>query len=78
MSGLGYRDDCSNAFVSLGLLTVPCVYVLECLLYVKQYESRFQAHRYVHDYTTTLAQGMTWYLHIGVYEGVRMIQATGP
>lgn len=52
VTGLGYRDDCRNAFVSLGFLTVPCIYVLECLLYVKQRVGQYRAHEDVHDYNT--------------------------
>lgn len=52
MSGLGYMDDCRNVYVRLGLLTVPCLYVLECLLYVRQNEGQYWAHEDIHDYNT--------------------------
>lgn len=36
MAGIGYRDDCRNAFRTIGILTFPSVYVLQSLLYIKQ------------------------------------------
>lgn len=44
ITGLGYRDDCRGEYVGMQLLTVPCVFILECLLYVRQNLSLYRAH----------------------------------
>lgn len=52
MSGLGYRDDCQGVFVSMSLLTVPSLYILECLMYVRRNIEGFRTHEDGHDYNT--------------------------
>ena len=52
VSGLGYRDDCRATFKELGILTLPSLYILENLLYVKGNAHLFSAHRDVHAYPT--------------------------
>lgn len=36
ISGKSYRDCCKTKFREMGILTVPCVYILECVTYVKK------------------------------------------
>ena len=43
---------CRQQFVSLGILTLPCVYVLTSLLYVKGHVSQYMRHDQVQDYPT--------------------------
>ena len=52
ISDLAYRDDCRQAFIDLGILTFPCLYILENLLYVKRNIGMFQMHGDVHDHDT--------------------------
>lgn len=50
--GLAYRDECINSFKSLNILTFPCLYILECLIYVKKNINNFSTHEGNHDYPT--------------------------
>jgi hypothetical protein len=34
LGGLGYRDDCRDIFKTFKILTVPCIYILQCALYM--------------------------------------------
>jgi hypothetical protein len=34
LGGLGYRDDCRYIFKTFKILTVPCIYILQCVLYM--------------------------------------------
>lgn len=36
LGGLGYRDDCRNVFVKLGILTMPSLFIFELLKYAKK------------------------------------------
>lgn len=48
ISGLAYRADCHSAFVSLKVLTVPCLYIYSSLLFIKNNLSSYStcAHGY--------------------------------
>ena len=50
--GLGYREDCRPAFKSIKVLTLPSIYILENLLYVKTNLDLFTTHSDLHDYET--------------------------
>lgn len=50
--GLNYRDDCRQAFKNLKILTLPSVYILQCLLYIKEHASNYTSHNEVHSYST--------------------------
>lgn len=52
MTGRGYRDDVSDAFVSLGVLTVPSMYILVTLTYFKRHIGDYIKHSDVHLYNT--------------------------
>ena len=52
LSGLGFREECRVAFSNLGILTVPSVYILENLLYVRKNHDVYVIHRSMHDYET--------------------------
>lgn len=52
LSQLKYRDDCKDQFIKLNILTLPCVYILECLLYLKQHEHQYVTHSQLHNYNT--------------------------
>ncbi|VEN56729.1 unnamed protein product [Callosobruchus maculatus] len=52
IANLSYQEPCQSAFVSLKILTLPCIYILQCLSYVKRYENRFVKHSNVHIHLT--------------------------
>nr|CAI5830341.1 unnamed protein product [Callosobruchus analis] len=51
ISGLGYREDCREAFIALSILTVPALYIWQNLLFIKK-ANNFQSHADVHNYNT--------------------------
>lgn len=50
MTGLKYRDCCQAKFRDLQILTLPCAYILQCLVFVKSnigsYSTRAEQSRY--------------------------------
>lgn len=52
IAGLQYRDDCRQSFITLKILTLPCTYILQCLLYVKQNLNIMTSHADIHNYLT--------------------------
>lgn len=49
---LGYTDDCKNAFIEFGILTLPSLYILECLTYIKTNLSNYPTYFNQHDHNT--------------------------
>ena len=41
LSGIGYRDDCRNSFVNHNILTLPCEYILSCIVYANTHRHTF-------------------------------------
>lgn len=52
MVGLNFRDDCKNTFIRLKLLTVPCLYMLQCLMYTREHISDYRTHEDFHSHHT--------------------------
>lgn len=52
IAGLGYRDDCKRAFIGNGILTLPCEFILQNLIYVKNHHDRYARHSDIHNYNT--------------------------
>ena len=52
VDGVDFRDDCIESFKQLGILTLPCLYLLENLLYVVGNIDLFATHGDVHTYQT--------------------------
>lgn len=52
VAGIGYREDCRDAFKRLKILTLPSLFILECLKYTKQNETKFFSHSGVHSHGT--------------------------
>uniref|UniRef100_A0A8D8VLG4 Uncharacterized protein n=1 Tax=Cacopsylla melanoneura TaxID=428564 RepID=A0A8D8VLG4_9HEMI len=50
--GLGYRDPCNDAFRSLEIMTFPCLFIYQCLLYIKTNEHDFVRQRNLHSHNT--------------------------
>lgn len=49
---IGYRECCREEFIRLEVLTLPCIYILECLLYMKQEQNIYMKHRDRHNHAT--------------------------
>lgn len=52
IAGIKYRDDCKPEFIRLSILTLPCVFILQSLLYVKENEDNFITYSQIHSYPT--------------------------
>lgn len=52
MTGLRYRDCCRHQFIRLKILTLPCIYILHCLIYVKRHIVLYPTHSEQHSYPT--------------------------
>nr|CAI5865990.1 unnamed protein product [Callosobruchus analis] len=52
ISHLPYDACCRNAFINLSILTLPCIYILECLCYVRGNMHKFTKHSDEHIYNT--------------------------
>nr|CAI5865400.1 unnamed protein product [Callosobruchus analis] len=59
IAGLRYRDECRQDFVDLGILTLPCCYILQCVLYVKENSTSYTLKNQIHGYNK---RGSTDYL----------------
>lgn len=58
IAGAKYRENCVKFFQQLKILTIPCLYILECLLYVKRHLQEFSTHREVHPHDTRFANNI--------------------
>ncbi|KAK9694736.1 hypothetical protein QE152_g33317 [Popillia japonica] len=47
-----YRDECRESFIKLKILTLPALFILECLLYIKASANRRRTHSNNHGYET--------------------------
>ena len=52
MAGLKYRECCRCKFIELGILTLPCIYMLQCLVYTKRNINLYSTHSDNHEYNT--------------------------
>lgn len=52
LGGLKYRDDCKISFIKLNILTVPSLYILQCVLHIKNHTSYYTCHEDIHNYNT--------------------------
>ncbi|XP_031350575.1 uncharacterized protein LOC116176232 [Photinus pyralis] len=52
MSGLGYREDCRGAFKRLKLLTLPSLYILEAVCFIKNNLLAFSQQGDMHTHNT--------------------------
>lgn len=50
--GLQSRDSCRNIFKNYNVLTLPAVYVLECVVFVRENYVLFQDQEHIHVYNT--------------------------
>lgn len=54
MTGRGYRDEVRDAFVELGILTVPSMYIYVALCYCKHNIHKYSTHSENHAHDTRL------------------------
>lgn len=52
LAGLRYKENCRDAFVNLKILTFPCNYILENLIFIKNNDDRYKTHGDFHEYNT--------------------------
>jgi ribonuclease P/MRP protein subunit RPP40 len=52
MANIGYRTDCRLYFNKLKILTLPCLYILRCLQYVKNNPDQYKKLKSFHNYST--------------------------
>ena len=52
VGGLGYRDDCREVFLRHNILTVPCEFILSCVMYINANRHALSANRDFHSYET--------------------------
>lgn len=52
VQGLHYREDVKDTFVNLGILTLPSLYIWNCLVYFKKNLSKYSFHSETHDHNT--------------------------
>lgn len=52
MCGIPPRGHCRESFKSLKIMTVPALFVYQCLIYVKENYSSFVEHNMCHSYNT--------------------------
>ena len=53
---IGYRYDCREYFKDLKVLTLPSVYILQCLTYAKRNADKFVTPSSIHPYSTRTNQ----------------------
>lgn len=52
LAGLRYRDCCRASFAALGILTLPCVYILACLMFIRNNDRALVRNCDYHGYNT--------------------------
>jgi hypothetical protein len=52
LTNTAFRDDVRDGFVSLGLLTVPCMYMYAALVYVRENIDAYSRHSDIHGHDT--------------------------
>lgn len=50
--GIGYTADCREYYRIQNILTTPCVYILECLLFIKENINNYTLNCSYHSYST--------------------------
>lgn len=58
MLGLPYRSSCRPHFIQHNILTIHCLYIHQCLCYVKKNISQFKKCKEINKYTTRQADNL--------------------
>lgn len=61
--GISKYTSCRNGFKDLNILTLPSIYILEILMYVKNNLSKFPPNNYNHNYDTRESDNLATPLH---------------
>lgn len=49
---LNYREDCRKAYQGTKIMTVPCLFIFHCLMYVKAHIDEYRTNDEIHDHNT--------------------------
>jgi Reverse transcriptase (RNA-dependent DNA polymerase) len=52
IANAGYRDHCKPLFIGQKVLTLPCLFILESLVYVHKHSTQYSVHADIHAYGT--------------------------
>lgn len=63
MFGLKYRESCKRAFIQNKILTFPCLYILDVLIFVKTNMSKFLSQNTYHEYPTRHGSNLQYNIH---------------
>lgn len=63
VAGLGWRTDCRGSFRQFRLLTLPCMYILECLRYARINTDSYSLRSDIHDHDTRGSVNLTVPFH---------------
>lgn len=63
MFGLTYRESCKSTFIRNKILTFPCLYILDVLIFVKTNISKFVHQNTYHEYTTRHGSNLQFNMH---------------
>jgi len=56
LANLGYQDDCRKCFIEYNIMTLPCIFIFQNLMYVKENQNDFICVDNIHHYDTRRAQ----------------------
>lgn len=63
MFGLKFRETCKTTFIREKILTLPCIYILDVLKFVKQNINNFNFQNEFHNYSTRHGNDLQYNLH---------------
>ena len=52
LAGAKFREHCKKHFIELNILTLPSIYILNCLIYVKSHTADYKRHNEIHSHDT--------------------------
>lgn len=63
MFGLKFRDSCKQTFIKEAIMTLPSIFVLELLKFVRQNMDSFRTQNIYHNYSTRFGSDFQYDLH---------------
>lgn len=58
VAGRRYREDCRSSFIDLRILTLPCIFILENLLFVRNNLTNYAPNNIYHSYDTRNSEAL--------------------